>query len=99
MSRKVTLRSAARAEYSAATKWYEKEKSGLGGRFEMAVEAVFSKIADDPLHFAEEYADVRYAPVEGFQHYCVYYRVRPGRISVISVFHSSRDPSVWQSRA
>lgn len=99
MSRRVTLRAAARAEYAAAAKWYENERPGLGLRFEAAVEATFAKVADSPLHFAEEFLDVRCAPVDGFQHYCVYYRVRPGRISVISVFHTSRDPSIWQSRA
>ena len=31
--------------------------------------------------------------------YCVYYREEPGRVLVLAVFHTSRDPTVWQSRS
>jgi plasmid stabilization system protein ParE len=41
--------------------------------------------------------DIREAIVRRFP-YCVYFRVRHGRLIVLSVFHTSRDPSTWQSR-
>jgi plasmid stabilization system protein ParE len=41
---------------------------------------------------------VRCALVRRFP-YAVYYRVEPERIVVIAVFHTKRDPGVWQSRA
>jgi plasmid stabilization system protein ParE len=99
MSLRVTLRPVARSEYVAAAKWYEDEKPGLGTQFVAAVEAAFAQIAGNPLQFAEEFPTTRCAPVEGFRHYCIFYKVRKRGIDVISVFHTSRDPSVWQSRA
>jgi len=66
--------------------------------FTAAVDATLEVVANAPLQFAEVYEDIREAPVSGFR-YCVYYRVRSDRIEVIAVFHTSRDPSVWQSRA
>jgi hypothetical protein len=36
--------------------------------------------------------------VRGFP-YCVYYREESSLVRVLSVFHTSRDPSIWQSRA
>jgi toxin ParE1/3/4 len=56
------------------------------------------QIAVDPLRYPKEFEDVREAKVKKYS-YCVYYSVEADRIVVISVFHTSRDPSVWQSRA
>jgi plasmid stabilization system protein ParE len=44
------------------------------------------------------FADIRKAVVVRFP-YCVFYRAEPTRVQVISVFHTSRDPSIWQGRA
>jgi toxin ParE1/3/4 len=44
------------------------------------------------------FANIRKGVVRRFP-YCVFYRPHPDRVEVIAVFHSSRDPSSWQSRA
>jgi plasmid stabilization system protein ParE len=44
------------------------------------------------------FGDVRKAVVNGFP-YCLYYREEPSQVRVLAVFHTSRDPSIWQSRA
>jgi len=66
--------------------------------FGAEVQAVLDTIAGRPDRYPVVVRDVREAPVARFP-YCVYYRVRPGRVVVISVFHTSRDPAVWQSRS
>ena len=43
------------------------------------------------------YQDVREAMVSGYP-YSAYYREEPGQVVVLSVFHTARDPSIWQSR-
>ena len=45
--------------------------------------------------FAE--ADIREGALTRFP-YVVYYRVLADRIRVLAVYHTSRDPSGWQSR-
>jgi toxin ParE1/3/4 len=62
------------------------------------VQAALDAIADHPGRYAVASGDIREAPVNRFP-YCVYYRVRAGRVVVVAIFHASRDPAVWQSRA
>jgi toxin ParE1/3/4 len=59
---------------------------------------VLRRIAAQPRLHAAVYQDVRKAVVSRFP-YIVLYREEPGEVVVISVFHTSRDPSEWQLRA
>jgi len=88
----------ARREFDGAADWYEQERPGLGSRFVRAVNARLSQIRNDPLRYAKVYQDVRCADVHGFLYYAIFYRVESDRVEIISVFHSSRDPTIWQSR-
>jgi plasmid stabilization system protein ParE len=97
MSLPVVFRRAARAEFDDAADWYEGRRVGLGAAFTAAVQRVLDRIAAQPDFYPQVYADVREALVSGFP-YCVYYREEPGRVLVLSVFHTARDPSVWQGR-
>src|SRR5438105_4881850 len=97
MTRRVILRQPARTEYDAAGDWYEQQRPGLGAEFTEAVQKVFDRIAVQPRLHAVILRDIRKAVVRGFP-YCVYYRERPSAVVVVSVFHTSRDPAVWQSR-
>lgn len=56
------------------------------------------EIANQPDLYPVAARDIREAPVRGFP-YCVYYRVRAGRLVVLAVFHQSRNPTDWQSRS
>jgi plasmid stabilization system protein ParE len=97
MSLPLVFRGAAQDEYDEAAVWYDGQ-AGLGAAFEAEVQAVLDVIAGQPDRYPIVAGDVREAPVARFP-YCVYYRVRTGRIVIISVFHTSRDPAVWQSRS
>jgi len=91
------FRRPARIEFDEATDWYEARRSGLGADFVAEVRRVLEIIVAQPDRFPIEARDVRAAPLSRFP-YCIYYRVRPQRVVVIAVFHTSRDPAVWQSR-
>jgi plasmid stabilization system protein ParE len=97
MTKRVVLRRAARAEFDEAGDWYERRQAGLGVAFATAVQEVFDRIAAQPQLHAIVLRDIRRAVVRGFP-YCVYYRERPSTVVVLSVFHTSRDPSVWRGR-
>lgn len=97
MTRAIVLRQAARAEFDEAGDWYEAQRPGLGKIFGAAVEAVFRRIADRPRMHGIVLGDVRKAVVKGFP-YCVFYRERGKTVVVLAVFHSSRDPKIWQKR-
>jgi plasmid stabilization system protein ParE len=94
----IRLRRAAQSEFEEAAAWYEARKPGLGLRFVAAVQQLLVDLADHPHRWPEVWPGVWEAPVSKWP-YFIYYQIHPDRVMVIAVFHSSRDPSVWQSRA
>lgn len=98
MSLPVAFLRIARVEFDNAANWYEVRRAGLGMTFTNSVERVLNRIAEHPDFYAQAYKDVREALVPRYP-YCVYYRIADAGILVLSVFHTARDPSVWQGRA
>jgi plasmid stabilization system protein ParE len=97
MSLAVRFLPEARDEFDAAADLYEQQRAGLGVDFVARVREVLQRISNNPQLHAAVYQDVRKAVVRKFP-YVVLYREEPGEVVVISVFHTARDPSVWQSR-
>ncbi len=97
MSLPLVFRSAAQAEFDDAAVWYESQQPGLGGDFVAEAQQVLGTIAGQPDRYPVVFGDVREAPVSRFP-YCLYYRAKLDRVVIIAVFHTSRDPSVWQGR-
>lgn len=93
----IVFRRVARLEFDEAGDWYESRRPGLGESFAAAVQAVLDRIAAQPEFYAFVEGDAREAAVRGYP-YCVYYRVEPGRVVVLAIFHTSRDPAIWQAR-
>ncbi len=98
MSLPVVLRDEAQAEFDEAFDFYEVRQAGLGIDFAARVQRVFDHIAANPLSHRSVLSDIRKAVVTRFP-YSVFYRPHADRIEVIAVFHSSRDPAIWQGRA
>jgi toxin ParE1/3/4 len=94
----IVLRDEAQAEFDEAFDWYEAHGAGGGPAFAAEVQKVFDRIAVHPLIHQVVFADIRKGVVRRFP-YCVFYRPHQDRVEVIAVFHSSRDPSIWQGRA
>ena len=97
MTLSVAFRPTASAEYEEAAAWYNAQQTGLGAAFEAEVQFVLDIIAGQPDRYPIAVRDIREAPIGRFP-FCVYYRVRAGRIVVTAVYHQSRDPVGWQSR-
>lgn len=98
MSRPIVLRAEAEAEFDEAFDFYNDARPGLGGEFVAEVQRVFDRLSANPLIHREVFADVRKSVVRRFP-YCVFYRPHADRVEVLAVFHTSRDPRIWQSRA
>jgi plasmid stabilization system protein ParE len=89
---------AVRREIDDAWDWYEQRRPGLGGDFLDEVQRGLAAIRANPALYGFADADVREALLSRFP-YAIYYRVLADRIRVLAVYHTSRDPSGWQSRA
>lgn len=94
----IVLRDEAQAEFDEAFDWHAAKRAGLGTEFMAEIQKVFDRIATNPLMHQVVFADIRKGVVRRFP-YCVFYRPHHDRVEVIAVFHSSRDPSIWQGRA
>lgn len=97
MSLPVVVEGDAQAEFDESFDWYDARSAAKAAQFAEAVRAVFTRIGARPRAHGVVYKDVRRAVVQGFP-YCVYYAEEPHRVLVISVFHTSRDPAIWQGR-
>jgi plasmid stabilization system protein ParE len=98
MNLPVVLRDEAQAEFDEAFDYYEGQRPGLGVTFASRVHEVLDRIGSNPTMHAIVFADIRKAAVARFP-YRVYYRAEATQVQVIAVFHTARDPSVWQGRA
>ena len=87
----------ARAEFDNSADWYEDNRTGLGVEFVANVRNVFNRIAANPKLHAVTYRDVRKAVVAKFP-FVVIYREEIDVVLIISVFHTSQDPAIWEKR-
>jgi plasmid stabilization system protein ParE len=94
---RVVFRTAAEQELKEAYDWYEGREKGLGFEFLQAVEGCVQTIRRHPEIFPEANKNIRQGVLRRFP-YSIFYLVEDAEIVVISVFHSSRDPSIWQRR-
>ena len=63
----------------------------------MSLPVVLESISVTPRAHQTVFGSVRRAVVQNFP-YCVYYREEATCVRVISVFHTSRNPAIWQAR-
>jgi len=98
MSYKLVIRAEAEAEIEEAFRWYEERQSGLGKDFLLRVDACLSLIRKNPHSYPVKYKHVRQTLLHRFP-YSVFYLVAEDAIIVIAVFHSKRNPAIWQGRA
>ncbi len=98
MSLPIILDPEARAEFDVGYDYYELQRAGLGEAFADAVEKVLDRIRVMPQLHQTVFGNIRRAVVRRYP-YCVYYREESTLVRVLSIFHTSRDPAIWQSRA
>lgn len=76
---------------------YERERIGLGIRFETQVNTVFAKLLDNPFQFPVIEEGVRRAIVRVFP-YAVYFTLEADLITVLAVLHMHRHPDTWKRK-
>ncbi len=84
-------------EVDQAYKWYKQCRTGLGQDFLKKIDQCLTQIKKNPQRFGIAVEDIREGQVKRFP-FGIYYRVLSDRIRILAVYHTSRDPSGWQSR-
>jgi plasmid stabilization system protein ParE len=93
MKRAVVLHGIAECEFDDAIGWYEAQRKGLGGEFRAVIMQQFRRIARNPELFPKVRGEVRRAVVLRRFPFVIHFLIEPGRILILSVFHTSRDPA------
>ena len=88
----------ARNEILDAWEWYEDRQEGLGDRFIKQINLKIKKIVQTPERYPEKKSSFREAKIEVFP-YLLIYKIanRKKVITIISVFHMSRNPKIKYS--
>ena len=89
----------AKADLSNALKWYEKQQKGLGKRLLNEMKDSFDIICNNPTGFPIRYDDNRIYFTKKFP-YGIHYQYIADRneIHIKAIFHTSRNPQIWEQR-
>ncbi|MDZ7934727.1 MAG: type II toxin-antitoxin system RelE/ParE family toxin [Emticicia sp.] len=82
-----------------ATDWYNFKANGLGNEFKKQVISQISSLRKNPSIYAIRYADVRCLVIKNYP-FLVHFTVDEANylVNVFAVFHTSRNPLIWQGR-
>ena len=97
MGEKYKLNRDAENDLNEAFDWYESEQAGVGDKFLTKVTEKLEEISVKPNKYSVYYQDVRKAPVRVFP-FNIMYRIKETFISIIGIWHKSRDPAKLQDR-
>ena len=97
--RTLTILPLAHQDLDDAYKWYQRQRTGLGIEFLAAVYDKLVEARERPTSFPEvsDHPPHRRAIVDRFN-YKVVYLASDDEITVVAVYHPSRDPAVWHDR-
>ena len=94
MKYSIIISEIAEQEISEAFFWYEDQKDDLGSVFKQGIYQVIDKISNNPFVFQIRYLDVRIAFLYKFP-YGIHYTLNYNIITIIGVYHTSRNPKKW----
>lgn len=87
---RLVVRPEAESDIDAAYLWYEEQRVGLGAEFLEEIEAGLERVAANPVIYAHIEGPVRRALLHRFP-FGLFYIESGDSISIIAVFHTSRD--------
>jgi plasmid stabilization system protein ParE len=96
VSRRVVFRPQAEDELLEVQRWYESRRTGLGGEFAQAIDALVARVADQPLSFPQVHGETRRAVLARFP-YAISFRIDAEDVVVLAV-HGRQHPSRGQTR-
>ena len=85
----------AEAEIDQAKEWYLNQSRRAAERFRESVDLALETIAFNPEQYQIVYRDTRHVLLDEFP-YALFYTVTETQVTVVSCFHTARDPKLWR---
>ena len=97
MAAKLILAPEAEQDITEAYGWYENRRHGLGEDFLSSVDACIQQACREPELHAKVHEEYRRVLVRRFP-YAVFYEYAGEAVTILGVFHTSRNPDKWRER-
>ncbi|PYJ06696.1 MAG: hypothetical protein DME25_05955 [Verrucomicrobia bacterium] len=95
---RLIFRTEAKLEFFEAVARYEGEEPGLGREFAKEVVHALGRARRQPELYRRVRGRARKTRVKRFKAYNIYFAIKEDAFSIISIFHSSRNPRELQRR-
>ena len=92
MAHKIKISSKAFSDIQHAIDYYNKAQSGLGKRFNIAIDIIFNQLKNTPASGSFLYDSVRYRVVNKFPFIIIYEIVEEKFIYVYRIFNTNQNP-------
>lgn len=97
LAEKYRLEPLAKKDIKESAKFYEERKVGLGGEFLDEVNLKIQKIVEKPEKYPIYYKEARKSPIQRFP-FNIVYIIKKALVSIIGVWHNSREPNKLENR-
>ena len=97
MAAELVVAPEAEADVAEAYAWYGHRRIGLGEEFLSSVDACLEGIRRRPEIYPVVHEAYRRALIRRFP-YAIFYEFTEAKVTVYSLFHTSRDPDKWRHR-
>ena len=94
---KVVISDEAEIDLDNSFEYYFKDNPNVADVFYRIIDSSFLKIQQSPYLFPIVYENIRKYVVEKFP-FVIYHQVDNKLIKVIAIFHTSRNPLIWNDR-
>lgn len=97
MSPKIIILPYAELDIKESINFYKEKSQKTALEFIESLNIAFNKIVDNPQTFPITKTDIRKYIMKKFP-FCIYFINKNDIIYILAVFHSKRNPSVWEER-
>ena len=97
MAARLIVAPEAAQDIAEAYEWYECRRAGLGEDFLSSVDACVQAICREPEMHGKVHENYRRGLLRRFP-YAIFYECTGECVTVLSVFHTARDPGKWRER-
>ncbi len=95
----VIISGSAKADIKENAQWYNQQQKELGKQLIQSIKTCIKFIQQQPESFQIRYKNSRAAILNKFPYLIIYTIDSENKtISIIAVFHSSRNPEIWKSK-
>lgn len=88
-----------KSDLKEAAEWYNQARKGLGFLFLKEINECITRVTESPLSYTIRYSNIRIAFSNKFPYGIHYeYLIEQNQINILAVYHTSRNPEIWNDR-